>query len=535
MTTNMTRREQDPAIPGARTPQRPGRGVRLIAAAVAGVALLGVAAAGCSSPQASESVIVDREAVKVSKLVDSVLEGIAFESGSEGAGFLFGLLFPEEDTITPQFEKMNTKLDAISQQLVQVEAAVAAVKTEVDIAEEDGALKDLRGFANTVRDLYDNDYLPVSTAAIALAKAKEAGTDTTAAQAQLDQAKADFVAAYKQKDIGTILLNQGDYITGGGGIKSAPKLVGRVMLDKGYVNHNDSVTLQRFYDALADQQAATQMMQLEYDLATNNGKYAANSANYQGVVADATRVPVIADGSIIVTPTGAASTVGATEFMAPDHTTADGTVDQPYREVLRLPFGGGWNPTDPVDAIIAANPGWELPSNSTMLSLTGAVKGVQGDNYAAKLSEAASPATPDDASRGDQARSRYKWQGATSTGGLWTSNLTDSTPVVCEVRQNTIFEPDTINYVTYRLHNGVSLTGTPQAHAMPIGLDKWIAGDYDEQVGTGTDNCVNKITEFLTDQDPSSGAALGLPFNPFNAKAGVALSRTTSVDYMAQG
>jgi len=493
------------ATPKAGSPRRPGRAVRLIAAAVAGAALLGAGAAGCSSPQASESVVIDKEALpSAGKLVESVLEGIAFEGGSEGAGFLFGLLFPEEDSTAPQFEKLNTKLDGISAQLVEVEAEVEAVKTEVDISEEDGALKDLRGFSNTVRDLYDNDYLPVSTAAIALAKAKEAGTDTAAAQAQLDQAKADFVAAYKQKDVGTILLNQGDYITGGGGIKSAPKLVGRVMMDKGYVSYDDSVALQRFYDALADQQAATQMMQLEYDLATNNGKYATNATNYQSVAAAATKVPVITKGHIIATPAGTASTAGATEFMTPTYTDEDGSTE-PYG-ALKWPIDA----RSPIAPIEAANPGWTLPNNATLGLLTTGVKGAPGDTLLQKIKNAALRDVPN---QGWEDSARTRWYASLSNGYLWTSDTSKSIDVYCGdyFAAGSLFPM--AQWRKFDVQNAAKTSGASATFSARHNLAPKPMGDF---VGYSMSKCA-----------AAENSAVDMT-------AGVALSKVSTVDYMAQ-
>jgi len=520
------------ATPKAGSQRRPGRAVRLIAAAVAGAALLGAGAAGCSSPQASESVVIDKEALpSAGKLVESVLEGIAFEGGSEGAGFLFGLLFPEEDSTAPQFEKLNTKLDGISAQLVEVEAEVAAVKTEVDISEEDGALKDLRGFSNTVRDLYDNDYLPVSTAAIALAKAKEAGTDTAAAQAQLDQAKADFVAAYKQKDVGTILLNQGDYITGGGGIKSAPKLVGRVMMDKGYVSYDDSVALQRFYDALADQQAATQMMQLEYDLATNNGKYATNATNYQSVAAAATKVPVITKGHIIATPAGTASTAGATEFMTPGHTAEDGSTNQSYGAVT-WPLGD----REPIAGIEAANPGWKLPNDATLVVLTTAVKAAPGDTVGAKIRQAGMPNL--DPKLGYQDQEQYKWSATVSGGRLWSSDQS-KVRVMCGVGVGRQGAP--LVYIGLDVPHAAITDG---ASAKPIGPRVTLIEDASEgsNVNSKTAGCLAAENKLLAVQlagaisvsravaslDPVKGTEMERKASAkYSLSAGVALSKVS--------
>ena len=299
------------------------RSVQVAAAALAGVAILTTGLAGCAGqePTTQAMVVTDQQAGTALKIAEWLGEEVAGAGVHIGVDSLFELLTGAEEGEDPnkeRFEEVNTKLEALSEQLTVMQESVTTLIGKTDNATYKDTLISLRGYGNSVQALYNDRFMPIVAANQKLVNDKAAGADETTLQADRDAvaaATAKFQSAYEtgEATYAPQAKDIHDFLMPGGASVLHDK--GQVLMDKGYITHADSEELRAVYDLWADYEATAALMSSFYT-SLDSGDTAAQAkldtwSTWRTAELDELP-PVVPASHIIVTPNG--SLEGATEF-----------------------------------------------------------------------------------------------------------------------------------------------------------------------------------------------------------------------------
>ncbi len=498
---------------GTATPSRGARTCTRRRTAALGVVALAVAA-GATVSSGSPAQAATREATDwgVGQLAKNFAEGIVFEGGSEAFGLLFDLIAgpdPATAATAEALQEMKGQLADIQGQLAAVESSISAVQSEIHLAESDTVMTDLSRMNSAVTSVYERNFLPIVDAAIALQEAKARGSDTSAAQTKLDQAKKEFKRNFIAARIAEIPTNQHKLLMPNSGYQSALKVAGKVMMDKGYVTERDSVLLKKLYLGLADQEAAATRLILEYDKMNGYDQlYTADAAAYTRNRADEEKNLPAAIPSGVIVDTTSGTTLGATAFN-PISSDPDGSPILGDINWLPVNAEGAQLGTTEITAIVANHPGWHLPANAEMAKLNTTLSRVPDATTVADRLRRIAPDTGIDG---------WHWTAVLERPVVWTTDTSPSNPTECWTGYIEGANMRVDRY--YSMHNAALLGGPKVSFAAhPGGLSSELNGRFD------TDSA-----------DPSTCDAyvsyqlMGQPAN----QAGIVLTQKNTTAYMAE-
>jgi hypothetical protein len=479
-----------------KTSKRTRRSLTVAAATLAGVGVISGGLTGGMVSAKAESIQEAGVEQVAGYLAKSLLTGII---GKGGAG-IFDSIFGElaGDPTADELEKIEAKQNELAIQITKVDADINAVKSTIDENRFQDSIKELSDLSALYNQMYLNTYKPIAEVALDVKR----GNKT---EADLESAKQDFVNEYANGQ--STLDSHAQQIhqsLAPGMTDSLIKQYGQVLMDKGYLNSADSQKLQDTMAWAQDIEAIATFMEGEYYAATGSTK-TVDRVEEQFAAWNKTETdslpPAIPQGQIVLPQNN--STKGAAVLK----TTGDESVQWLLDE-------------NPMTAIEKQNPGWTLPTSKTMMATKTAVQSAPGEKTTEKLAQAASPG------QGSPA-----WSAAVGTTGLvWTSDTAKTNEVPCGVGPSA-YNADTLEAkkITFTVHKAASLdTDKAQPIAMPNVLPNNLTGDpllVDNISKETRASCVKTLNGYLTSP--------GLP-SPMNATAGVVLTQTSTIDYMAQ-
>ncbi len=354
------------------------------------VLLIGVmgAAAACSGsgdsprPATSSPAAVAKQAgadpvstvseIGIGFIAKSVLGGILSAGANRGAGFLMAQL-NGPDATTQSLDLIKTELGQVTSRLDQIQTSLVRVEGGIVSADLNDANGEVSRLNDVVTGLYDTRYRPVVDAALTYEQAKENGLPTTAAAAILQTRKDDFGRDAAAAGLQSILRTQHSYLMPNSRMDSLLKRTGKQLMLKDFVTSFDSARLRDLYVELADEEALTAKMLLEYDLLQGDtAAFDRDAKLYQSFAGlEINNLPPQIPAMDIV-DTRNRTTTGTQMYMSP--VGPDGI--QPLPKEL-------WAPTTPegvhmgpdtVAPVLAANPGWDLPTIAQLTALYSATK-----------------------------------------------------------------------------------------------------------------------------------------------------------------
>jgi hypothetical protein len=406
-----------------------------LAAAVTGVAVLATGLSACStdgsapdsasssaSGAITESVDVKEAGIETDIaefLGKSLVSGVVGAGGAKGFNSALAAIFG--DPTTEALDTITSQLDAVTTQVAALQKDVTQLQNTVDTNYYNDVARNLEQHMNTINELQLQELQGIVDDAKALQTAKGTPGEATA-RTNLDNSKASFVRVYEENfaAYSAIAANIHEVLLPAGALtdKSILTARGQVLMDKGYVNSGDSDDLYRLQNTLAQEEALAVYLNAEY--LVMSGKQAAadrlvtdwSNAQIQETAVLPPRIPT---GAIVVTPNSRFA--GALEFLPPTY-LQDGT-PQFYANVANAQ----------VPAVVAANPGWSLPTNDQVAALTNSTSGQVGSTAAMKLAGQLVKLTPQGYTDGNYS---YGWSillgptptqspfGPPSIGMLWT-------------------------------------------------------------------------------------------------------------------
>ena len=177
--------------------------------AVGAGSLAGCSSSGTAASSAEATPSVSKEAGIVTAaagfLLKNVLAGAVGYGAVQGMNKIFGTGGGTDLTETnASLDALKSQVDGVSTQVGQVANQIRTVVLQVDALGEDAAMRSLVGYSTDVATVYSDYFTPMVDAAVALQKAKVAGSDTATLQADYDAKKADFKSGYGDYKIASI-------------------------------------------------------------------------------------------------------------------------------------------------------------------------------------------------------------------------------------------------------------------------------------------------------------------------------------------
>ncbi|NQU38180.1 MAG: hypothetical protein HQ526_11385 [Actinobacteria bacterium] len=418
-------------------------------------------------------------------LAKSFLQGIVGKSG----GFLFDSIFGAGDKSAEELASIASKQDELAAQISQVDQDILNVKSTIDENRVQASINTLSDLSASYNQMYLNTYQPIAEAALAAKNGD--GTED-----DLQRAKDAFIREYENSQFALDGNAQRIHQSlASGKTDSLTKQYGQALMDKGYLNSTDSQKLRETLAWAQDVQAVAVFMQREY-YAAKAAPATVSRVEQQFVTWNKAETddlpPAIPADQIVVPKDG--STVGGTVLKV--------TGDDSVQALLEA---------DPMTAIEKQNPGWMLPTGKAVLATARAVQSARGSKTSEKLAHAAAA--------GDGSAA---WAAAVGTTGfVWTSDTT-KLEVNCGSTSWTdgIAARSTPKPITYTVHQA-AMVDTLIVAGMPAALPDVPINNAET---ANRASCTKTLNGFFGTQSTF----------PFATTAGVVLTKTSTVDYMAQ-
>ena len=463
------------------------------------------------------------EAGAAASIARFVLDKAASAIAGHGAGFIFdaigNALFGSVDPNAEALAKLQTSVDAISNQLKDLQKSVEALNLDVLQADLNNQLQNLLDKTTSIQALYDTAFLPVVRQAIAFSDAKANGDASAITKARDALVKArdyfyfrfDLCCDNSQSYIHAFLV-PGSVTT------SILKAKGRVLLaSHRYLTAEDSAQIRAVYDWFADYESLAAWMRMERFTPTEPGDTYATYDIVRQQYLDATikeslnLPPVIPQNVVIDGGPGTPTTTNGKTMWLPSSgpnlrfnpgTTAESGSVPIVQAAMNSSRKAGFND-------------WQIPSQSTVTAL---INGFVSTPTAKTLNDFLSGLNAADPDWAAIATKSWPF--------VWSNDVISQT-ATCRFLRPFFFEYK----VTKNVHTGVSsATSTPVWGGHPIATQTFEPPVFDttytpEPVVSAESYCDGYVSAGLAGAYP---AALG----GFLASRGTGVM---SMDYMAQG